>query len=225
MGQKVNPKAFRLGTLYGWASNWYADKENYSRFLLEDVKLRRFLFGHLKLAGITDVRIDRSINTVNITLFVSRPGVVIGRGGSGLEELKKLITQKLQFASKLGKTLPAGRQGPKFELNVIEVKNPDLSARLINLRLADQMANRYPHRRAVAQALEKAMSSGAKGIKIVLAGRVGGAEISRTEKYTQGSVPLSTIRADIDYFEQPAFTKFGYVGIKVWVYKGEKETK
>ena len=215
MGQKVNPKSFRIGRLYSWSSNWFAEKNHYRKFLLEDVKLRQFLFDHLKLAGITEVQIDRSINTVKITLHVARPGVVIGRGGSGLEELKNLISKKLTINA----TTP---KAPKFELNVVEVKNPDLSSRLVGLRLADQIVRRYPHRRAISQALEKASSSGAKGIKIVLAGRINGAEISRTEKYTQGSVPLSTIRADIDYFEQPAFTKFGYVGIKVWIYKGEK---
>ena len=141
---------------------------------------------------------------------MSRPGVVIGRGGAGMEELKKAIIKKL------------GPRAPKFELNVIEVKQPDLSARLLGLRVAEQLNKRYPHRRAVSQAIEKAMASGAKGIKIVLSGRIGGAEISRKEKFSRGSLPLSTIRSDIDYFEQPAFTKFGYVGIKVWVYKGER---
>jgi len=218
MGQKVHPKSFRLGSLYSWSSNWYAKGSEYKKFLLEDFRLREFLFEKLKLAGITDVQIDRSINTIKITLNVARPGVVIGRGGSGLEDLKKLINQKL---SKDQKT----KKPPKFELNVVEVKNPDISARLIGLRIADQMVKRYPHRRAVSQALEKSMSAGAKGIKIVLAGRIAGAEISRTEKYTKGSVPLSTIRSDIDYFEQPALTKFGYVGIKIWIYKGEKDLK
>ena len=218
MGQKVHPKSFRLGSLYSWSSNWYAKGSEYKKFLLEDFRLREFLFEKLKLAGITDVQIDRSINTIKITLNVARPGVVIGRGGSGLEDLKRLINQKL---SKDQKT----KKPPKFELNVVEVKNPDISARLIGLRIADQMVKRYPHRRAVSQALEKSMSAGAKGIKIVLAGRIAGAEISRTEKYTKGSVPLSTIRSDIDYFEQPALTKFGYVGIKIWIYKGEKDLK
>ena len=218
MGQKVHPKSFRLGSLYSWSSNWYAKGSEYKKFLLEDFQLREFLFEKLKLAGITEVQIDRSINTIKITLNVARPGVVIGRGGSGLEDLKKLISQKL---SKDKKT----KKPPKFELNVVEVKNPDISARLIGLRIADQMIKRYPHRRAVSQALEKSMSAGAKGIKIVLAGRIAGAEISRTEKYTKGSVPLSTIRSDIDYFEQPALTKFGYVGIKIWIYKGEKDLK
>ncbi|KKU87725.1 MAG: 30S ribosomal protein S3 [Candidatus Beckwithbacteria bacterium GW2011_GWC2_47_9] len=208
MGQKVNPKSFRLGSLYSWSSNWYAKKGDYAKFLVEDTKLRGWLFERLKLAGITEVKIDRSINTVKVTLSVARPGVVIGRGGSGLEELKKAIVTRLK--------------SPKLELQVVEVKNPDLSARLIGLRLADQLLRRYPHRRAIAQILEKTMASGAKGVKIMLAGRINGAEISRKEKYFKGSMPLSTLRSDIDYFEQPAFTKMGYVGIKIWVYNGEK---
>ena len=216
MGQKVNPKGFRLNKLYSWSSNWYADKKNYQHFLLKDIKLRKFLFDKLKLAGITDVKIERSINTVKITLEVARPGVVIGRGGSGLEELKKLISKKVQFDSKDGKP-------PKFELNVTELKKVDLSARLIGLRIADQLVKRYPHRRAVSQAVERTMNAGAKGVKIILSGRIGGAEISRHETFSEGSMPLSTIRSDIDYFEQPVLTKFGYVGIKVWVYKGEKD--
>lgn len=208
MGQKVNPKSFRLGNFSGWSSNWFAKKGDYSQFLVEDVKLRQWLFERLKLAGLTEVKIDRSINNVKITLSVARPGVVIGRGGSGLEALKKEIVKKLKT--------------PKLELQVVEVKNPDLSARLIGLRLADQLLKRYPHRRAIAQALEKTMASGAKGVKIMLSGRIGGAEISRKEKYFKGSMPLSTLRSDIDYFQQPAFTKAGYVGIKIWVYSGER---
>lgn len=208
MGQKVNPKSFRLGTLYTWSSNWYAKKGEYSKFVVEDVNLRQWLFERLRLAGVTEVKIDRSINTVKITLSVARPGVVIGRGGSGLEELKKEIVKKIKV--------------PKLELQVVEVKNPDISARLIGQRLIDQLLRRYPHRRAIAQALEKTMAAGAKGVKIVISGRINGAEISRREKYFQGSIPLSTLRSDVDYFEQPAFTKAGYVGIKVWVYNGEK---
>ena len=208
MGQKVNPKSFRLGSLYTWSSNWYPKKGDYAKFLVEDFRLRQWLLERLKLAGITEIKIDRSINTIKITLLVARPGVVIGRGGSGLEQLKKEISAKLKT--------------PKLELQVVEVKNPDLSARLIGLRLADQLLRRYPHRRAIAQALEKTMASGAKGVKILLSGRINGAEISRKEKYFKGSMPLSTLRSDIDYFQQPAFTKMGYVGIKIWVYTGEK---
>ncbi|MFC1627089.1 30S ribosomal protein S3 [Patescibacteria group bacterium] len=218
MGQKVNPTGFRIGPLYTASSNWYAKANDYKDFLLQDIKLRKFLSEKLQLAGITKVQIDRSINTIKFTLHVARPGVVIGRGGSGLEELKKLIAQKLPKDPKTNKV-------PKFELNVVEVKNPDQSARLVVQRIIDQLIKRYPHRRAVSQALEKVMASGAKGVKIVLAGRINGAEISRTEKYTKGSVPLSTIRADIDYYEEPALTKFGYIGIKVWIYKGEKEIR
>ena len=218
MGQKVNPLAFRLGTIFTWASNWYADGKSYSQFLLEDLKLRTFLLEKLKLAGITEVKIDRSINTLKITLLVSRPGVVIGRGGSGLEELKNLIAKKIKLDKQGGKV-------PKFELQVIEVKNPDLSARLVGLRLADQLVKRYPHRRAAAQVLEKTMSAGAKGVKLLFSGRINGAEIARREKFIAGSIPLSTIRSNIDYFEQPAFTKYGYVGIKVWIYKGEEIVK
>ncbi|MFH0942832.1 MAG: 30S ribosomal protein S3 [Candidatus Beckwithbacteria bacterium] len=218
MGQKVNPHTFRLGTIFNWASNWYADGKSYHQFLLEDLKLRKFLLEKLKLAGITEVKIDRSINTLKITLFVSRPGVVIGRGGSGLEELKTQIAKKIKFDKQT-------KKAPKFELQVIEVKNPDLSARLIGLRLAEQLLKRYPHRRAAAQVLEKTMSAGAKGVKLLFSGRIGGAEIARREKFIAGSIPLSTIRSNIDYFQQPAFTKYGYVGIKVWVYKGEETVK
>lgn len=224
MGQKVNPKGFRLGSLYSWESRWYAEGKQYRKFLLEDIKLRQMLFDRLKLAGVTDIKIERSINTVKITIHVARPGVVIGRGGSGLEELKKIILKHLKIDIKASKDSKASKD-PKLELNVVEVKNPDLSARLIGTRLIDQLIRRYPHRRAVAQALEKATAAGAQGIKIRLAGRIGGAEISRQEKYSQGKVPLSTLRSDIDYFQQPAFTKYGYVGVKIWVYKGEKEIK
>jgi small subunit ribosomal protein S3 len=218
MGQKVNPKSFRLGSLYSWSSNWFAKKGDYGRFLVEDVKLRTWLFERLKMAGVTEIKIDRSINTIKLTLFVARPGVVIGRGGSGLEELKRDVAKHLALNK-------SDDKAPKLELQVVEVKNPDISARLIGLRLADQLLRRYPHRRAIAQIMEKTMSSGAKGVKIMLSGRINGAEIARREKYFQGSIPLSTLRADVDYFEQPAFTKAGYVGIKVWVYNGEKQLR
>jgi len=142
MGQKVNPKSFRLGSLYTWSSNWYAKKGDYAKFLVEDFRLRQWLLERLKLAGITEIKIDRSINTIKITLSVARPGVVIGRGGSGLEALKKEIVIKLKT--------------PKLELQVVEVKNPDLSARLIGLRLADQLLRRYPHRRAIGTSARSA---------------------------------------------------------------------
>jgi len=218
LGQKVNPFGFRLGTLYSWKSKWFAQGMDYQKFLLEDIELRRFLMEKLKLAGIVRVEIERSINTIKIILHVSRPGVVIGRGGSSLEALKKFINKKLKIN-------PADSRAMKVDLEVKEVKNPDLSARLVCQRLVDQLAKRYPHRRAVAMAMDRVMNSGAQGIKIVLAGRIAGAEISRTEKYNRGTIPLQTLRADIDYAQIPSLTKSGYIGIKVWIYKKEEEIK
>jgi len=218
MGQKVHPFSFRLGPLYTWKSRWFSNKADYQKQALEDYKLRNFLHQKLQTAGLTEVIIERSINTIKLVLHVSRPGVVIGRGGANLEQLKKDILVLLHIN-------PNDSKGRKVELKVEEVKSPDTQANLILLRLKDQMEKRYPHRRAVAQALEKAMGAGAKGIKIILSGRIGGAEIGRTEKYTQGSVPTQTLRADIDYAQQPALTRSGFVGIKVYVYKGEKRTQ
>jgi small subunit ribosomal protein S3 len=218
MGQKVNPYGFRLGPLYTWKSRWYAGTLDYKKEMLEDYHLRRYLEKRLLTAGLTKVEIDRSINIIKLTLFVSRPGVVIGRGGANLEQLKKDVVLLLKIN-------PADTKGRKVEVKVEEVKQPDLEAQLILNHLQDQLAKRYPHRRAVAQALEKAKNAGAKGIKIVLSGRIGGAEIGRQEKYTSGSIPTQTLRADIDYAEAPAYTRSGYVGIKVYVYRGERATQ
>jgi small subunit ribosomal protein S3 len=214
MGQKVNPFSFRLGNLYTWSSRWFSDKKGYRVLLLEDIKLRKFLQQRLRSAGLTKVDIERSINSLKLILHVSRPGVVIGRGGSGLEELKKNIEKILETKKEQRKF--------KVEIQIEEVKKPDLSAQLVLNRLIDQLEKRYPHRRAIAQALDKIMQAGAKGAKIILAGRINGAEISRTEKYSRGSVPLHTLRANIDYAEQPALTRSGYVGIKVYIYLGEE---
>lgn len=216
MGQKVNPIGFRLGNLLTWKSRWYADKKQYQNFVLEDRQLRQFLMDKLKTAGINRVDIERSLRTVLVVVSVARPGVVIGRGGAALEALKTEIEKNLQVRAN-------DARATKVELKVEEVKQPDLSAYLTAQRIADQLIKRYPHRRAVNQALERVRGAGAEGVKIVLAGRVAGAEISRTEKYTQGTVPAQTLRADIDYAQYPALTKYGYVGIKVWIYRGEKE--
>ncbi len=210
MGQKINPYGLRLGKFYTWKSRWFVDDGSYQKLFLEDVKLRRFLMEKLRSAGIFKVDIERFSKTIKIILYVSRPGVVIGRGGANLEELKKIITQKLD--PKL-----------KIELKIEEVKDPDINAQLVLENIINQLQRRMPHRRVVNQTIERVMNSGAKGIKVVLAGRIAGAEISRTEKYNQGRVPLSTLRADIDYAERPALTKSGYIGVKVWIYKGEKE--
>lgn len=216
MGQKVNPISYRIGNLFTWSSRWYADGKSYAQNLLEDKKVRDFLEENLKAAGLVNIEIERSINTIKVILHVSRPGVVIGRGGTNLEQLKVSLAKLL----KINLNDPKGR---KLVIdNIVEVKKPDLSAKLVVERIIDQLIKRYPHRRAVNQALERTMNAGAKGVKIVLSGRIGGAEISRTEKYVQGTVPTQTLRADIDYAEAPAKTKSGYVGVKVWIYKGEK---
>jgi small subunit ribosomal protein S3 len=214
VGQKVNPISFRLGNLFTWNARWFADRKDYSKQLLEDKKIRNFLEPRLKTAGLVKIDIERSINAIKIRLFVSRPGVVIGKGGTHLEELKNALARELKVNLKDPK-------GQKLVIDdIVEVKGADMNAKLIAERVAEQLIKRVPHRRVVAQTLERAMDSGAKGIKIVLSGRVGGAEIGRREKYSKGSVPTQTLRANIDYFEMPAATKSGYVGIKVWVFKG-----
>lgn len=215
MGQKVNPKAFRLGILYQPSSRWYADSANYQNFVLQDIKIKDFIRDRLKLAGITEIIVARSINVIKITIHAGRPGVVIGKGGSNLELLKKEL---VKFLIKIGASASL-----KFELDVKEVGNPDLSAQLVGERIAEQLIKRYPHRRAVAQAQERVMAAGAKGVKIQLSGRIGGAEIGRSEKYHTGNIPTQTLRSDIDYAKVPALTRSGYVGIKVWVYKGESQ--
>ncbi len=217
MGQKVNPTSFRTGVLYDFKSLWYADKKTYPLFVGEDNMIRKFLNSKLTIAGLNEVIIRRSINTLDIFIHVSRPGVVIGRGGANIEILKKQLMKLIH---------PYHKNAPiTVNLHPVEVKVPDLSARLVAETIAQQLQKRYPHRRAKDQAIERVMGAGAKGIKIVFSGRINGAEIGRREKYKQGQVPTSTLRADIDYAEVPSLTRSGYVGIKVWIYKGEKQTR
>lgn len=218
MGKKVNPFSFRLGPLYTWKSRWFADKASYKDILLQDIKLRKFLFKHLIKAGIANVEIERSIKTINIIISVSRPGVVIGRGGKGLEELNTAIRKILKIKDN-------DKKSTKIDIKVNEIKSPDTDAHLVAQRISDQLINRYPHRRAVSQAMEKAIEAGAKGIKIRLSGRINGAEIGRAEKYFQKNIPTQTLRSDIDYAEMPSLTRSGYVGIKVWIYKGERQLR
>lgn len=213
MSQKVNPLGFRLTQNKNWDSCWFAsDPETYQKNLLEDVKVRRFLMEKLNLAGIIRVLIERLINRMKITLFVSRPGVVIGRGGSGLEILKKMLAKLV--------SIPEPEKN--LELDVVEVKNPELSAQLVAIRIIEQLERRMPHRRVVNKVLERVMGAGAGGIKVVFSGRVGGADIGRTESFQRGKIPLQTLRAKIDYAQIPALTKFGYVGVKVWIYTEEE---
>lgn len=217
MGQKINPHSYRTGVLYDWQSLWFADKNQYSKLVGQDFKIRKFLEKRLKLAGVVSIEIKRSINTVDIYLYVSRPGVVIGRGGSNIELLKKeLLAELLKDNAKNTSTI---------NLHPMEVKNADLSAKIIAEQIAQQLEKRYPHRRAKDQAFEKVMGAGAQGIKIMYSGRIGGAEIARREKYSIGKIPTSTLRSDIDYAQAAALTRSGYVGIKVWIYKGEKQPR
>ncbi len=210
MGQKVNPFGFRLSQVKNWQSRWFAsDPKKYRQNLLEDIKIRRFLMKKLKLAGIVSVQIERSINKMKITIYVSRPGVVIGRGGTGLEQLKKELCQRVSIAE----------PEKNLEINPVEVKKPELSAQLVAMRIAEQLERRLPHRRVVSKTMERVMGAGANGIKVTLAGRIGGAEIARTEKFAEGKVPLQTLRAEIDYAQVPTLTKSGYIGIKVWIYR------
>lgn len=219
MGQKINPTGFRIGSTFSWKSTWYANAQDYAGRVLEDKKIRDFFRENLATAGLDTIEIERSINVIKIRLHVTRPGVVIGRGGSNLELLKKKL-------AKLLKINPNDPKGMKVSIDeIVEVKNPDTSAKFVVERIADQLMKRYPHRRAVSQAIERAMNAGAKGIKIQLSGRIGGAEIGRQEKYFEGTIPTQTIRANIDYHEAPAHTKSGTVGIKVWINKGEVEEK
>lgn len=214
MGQKVNPTGFRLGTTYTWKSRWHASDNNYSEQVLEDYRLRDYLKKQLANAGLVRVDIERSHTAVKVIIHVSRPGVVIGKGGTNLEVIKKGIEQVLNVSK-------VKKDKAKIDLRVEEVKDTDLSAKLVAERIEQQLIKRFPPRRAVNQAIEKVIQAGAKGVKIQLSGRIGGAEIGRTEKYAQGKVPTQTLRADIDYHQIPARTRSGYVGIKVWIYKGD----
>lgn len=214
MGQKVNPTGFRLGNTFTWSSRWFANRAEYQDHMLEDYRVRQFIYERLANAGVVRIDIERSLTALRLILLVSRPGVVIGKGGENL----KLLSDELEKLINKGKGKRAQR---KIDIKVEEERSPDLSAKLVAERIADQLSKRYPHRRAVGQALDKVMQAGAKGVKIALSGRIGGAEIGRTEKYAQGSVPTQTLRANIDYYQKPAHTRSGYVGIKIWIYKGE----
>lgn len=214
MGQKINPHVVRLGTVLSWSSRWF-DEKKYKDTFLEDYGLRKMLFERLRPAGVSSVEIERSINSLKIIIYVSRPGIVIGRGGSGLEELKKTILKFFQSKK--------GANAPKVDIRVEPVKEPSLDAYLIATNIADQLARRLPYKRVLASTAERVMSAGARGVKIVLTGRIAGSEIARREKIHIGTVPLSTIRENIGYASFPALTKKGYIGVKVWINKPEEK--
>ena len=206
MGQKVNPIGFRIGINRTWDSRWFADKNNYADRLHEDLELRRFLHTSLKQAGISKVVIERPAKQARVTIHTARPGVVIGKKGADIEELRKALTKKT---------------GGDVNLNIVEIRKPEIDAQLIAENIAQQLERRIAFRRAMKRSVQSAIRLGAKGIRINCGGRLGGAEIARTEWYREGQVPLHTLRADIDYGTARAVTTYGICGVKVWVYRGE----
>jgi small subunit ribosomal protein S3 len=217
MSQKINPIGFRTGTFLPWKSRWFSDDKNLKSYLVEDIKIRKALMERLKLAGIDEVSIERQPKSMAIILSVSRPGVVIGRGGTGIEDVKKFVL------SVISEVRGVKVKDMKIDLKVNEIKNPELSAHLVAVRVAQELERRVPQRRVVTKAMERIMAAGALGVKIVLGGRIQGAEISRVEKYHMGSVPTQTLRENIDFASVPALLKRGYVGIKVWIHKKREE--
>jgi small subunit ribosomal protein S3 len=206
VGQKVNPVGLRVGIIRDWESKWYAGKD-FGDLLLEDVKIREHLKNKLKESAVSRIEIERAANRVNVTIHTAKPGMVIGKGGSEVENLRNAITKI------------AG--GKKVHINISEIKTPDLDAILVAESIAQQLERRVSFRRALKQAIQRTMRSGAKGIKTAVSGRLGGAEIARSEGYSEGTVPLHTLRADIDYGTAEAHTTYGRIGVKVWIYRGE----
>ncbi|OXM83123.1 30S ribosomal protein S3 [Paenibacillus rigui] len=206
MGQKVNPVGLRIGIIRDWESKWYAGKD-FGDLLLEDVKIREYLKEKLKDSAVSHIDIERAANRVNVTIHTAKPGMVIGKGGSEVEVIRNYI-------SKLS-------NGKKIHINISEIKQADLDAILVAESIAQQLERRVSFRRALKQAIQRSMRSGAKGIKTSVSGRLGGAEIARTEGYSEGTVPLHTLRADIDYGTAEAHTTYGRIGVKVWIYRGE----
>ncbi len=206
MGQKVNPHGARVGVIMDWSGRWYAEKKDFANYLESDYRLRKMLKEKHNAAGISRIDIERSAGKVAVTLFTAKPGVVIGKGGAGVEALKKEIEAFV---------------GCPCSLNIMEVKNPEVDAQLVAENIAQQLERRISFRRAMKQSIQRAMKGGAKGIKTSVAGRLGGADIARKEGYHEGSIPLQTLRANIDYGFAEAKTTYGRLGVKVWIYKGQ----
>ncbi|MFC7365909.1 MULTISPECIES: 30S ribosomal protein S3 [Bhargavaea] len=205
MGQKVHPNGMRLGVIRDWESKWYAEKD-YATLLHEDLKIREFIDERLKDASLSQVEIERAANRVNITIHTAKPGMVIGKGGSEVEALRKELN---------------AITGKRVHINIVEVKRADLDAKLVAENIARQLEQRASFRRAQKQAIQRTMRAGAKGIRTMVSGRLGGADIARAEHYSEGTVPLHTLRADIDYAHAEADTTYGKLGVKVWIYRGE----
>jgi small subunit ribosomal protein S3 len=205
VGQKINPIGFRIGVIRDWESKWYADKE-YAEYLHEDIKIRQYIEKKLKDAAVSGIELERAANRINVTIKTAKPGMVIGKGGSEVENLRKALNDLT---------------GKRVHVNIFEIKQADLDAKLVAENIARQLEGRISWRRAQKQTLQRAMRAGAKGIKTQCAGRLGGADMARTEDYSEGTVPLHTLRADIDYGTAEADTTYGKIGVKVWIYRGE----
>ena len=205
MGQKINPIGLRVGVIREWDAKWYAEKE-YANYLHEDLRIRSYIAKNLSDAAVSTVEIERAANRVNVSVHTAKPGMVIGKGGSEVESLRKNLNELT---------------GKRVHINIVEIKKPDLDAKLVGEGIARQLENRVAFRRAQKQAIQRTMRSGAKGIKTQVSGRLNGADIARSEGYSEGTVPLHTLRADIDYAWEEADTTYGKLGVKVWIYRGE----
>ena len=205
MGQKINPKGMRVGIIRGWDSKWYAEKD-FANFLHEDIAIREYIAKKLSEASVSKVEIERAANRVNVSVHTAKPGMVIGKGGSEVDALRKKLNDLT---------------GKRVHINIVEIKRPDLDAKLVGEGIARQLESRVAFRRAQKQAIQRTMRAGAKGIKTMVSGRLNGADIARSETHSEGTVPLHTLRADIDYAWEEAATTYGKLGIKVWIYRGE----
>lgn len=210
MGHKVNPKIFRIKTINSWSSKWFSDGPSFILRLQQDVAIRKYLEKKLREASLDKIEIDRSAESLDVTIHTARPGVVIGKGGAGVDEIKEYINKNIIKNKKI-----------KTQVKIKEVSKPNLSARIIAQTVALDLERRIPYRRVMKKYIEQVMKAGAKGVKIICAGRLGGVDIARSEKLSKGKIPLHTMRADIDYSRLAATTTYGQIGVKVWIYKGE----
>ena len=206
MGQKVHPTGVRVGIIKDWKAKWYADSKDFADYLVEDQKIRKFLKKKLYAAGISDIEIERTAKMIKVNVHAAKPGIIIGKGGAGAESLKAELTKLI---------------GKDININIVEVKSVDTDAQLVAENIAGQLERRISFRRAMKQCMQKSMKAGALGIKTAVSGRLGGADMARTEFYKEGTIPLQTLRADIDYGFAEADTTYGKIGVKVWIYKGE----
>lgn len=212
MGQKVNPFGLRLGIIYNWKSRWFfSNKKIFRETLISDIRIREKLMKKFSFASVTNIEIERAIKKITVTIYSVKPGMIIGRGGKGLEEVKKFIVQEMK--------LKKDEKENKVDLKIEPVKKPYLSAYFVAQSIAEKLVRNFPHRSLVHNTINRVMEGKAKGVKIQLGGRIAGAEISRREKYFQGTIPSSTIREDVDFARYSALTKSGYIGVKVWICK------